>query len=40
MDSPSRGGGVFQGRRQWTVGLVVVAFGYITWIMAGDAVVW
>lgn len=40
MDSPSRGGGDLQGWRRWTEGLVVVAFGYITRIMAGDAVVW
>ncbi|XP_051221164.2 serpin-Z6B-like [Lolium perenne] len=39
MDSTSRGGGVFQGRRRWTLGLLLVAFGYITWLMAGDAVV-
>ncbi|XP_047050809.1 uncharacterized protein LOC124656041 [Lolium rigidum] len=40
MDSPLRGGGVLQGRQRWTAGLVVVVFGYITRIMAGDAVVW
>jgi hypothetical protein len=36
---PSRGGGVLHGWRRWTAGLVVVAFGYITRIMVGDAVV-
>ncbi|KAK1649702.1 hypothetical protein QYE76_067507 [Lolium multiflorum] len=40
MYPPSHGGGVFQGRRRWTAGLVVVAFGYITMDMAGDEGVW